>query len=76
MSGETNRLLSLADNFDLKNNKLESDMIVSTGEQIAISLISMALKEIGLKGKPLLGWQIPIIGSKDYTKAKINRIMI
>lgn len=74
MSGETNRLLSLADNFDLKNNKLESDMIVSTGEQIAISLISMALKEIGLKGKPLLGWQIPIIGSKDYTKAKINRI--
>lgn len=74
MSGETNRLLSLADNFDLKNNKLKSDMIVSTGEQIAISLISMALKEIGLKGKPLLGWQIPIIGSKDYTKAKINRI--
>ena len=74
MSGETNRLLSLADNFDLKNNKLESDMIVSTGEQIAISLISMALKEIGLIGKPLLGWQIPIIGSKDYTKAKINRI--
>ena len=74
MSGETNRLLNLADNFDLKSNKLESDMIVSTGEQIAISLISMALKEIGLKGKPLLGWQIPIIGSKDYTKAKINRI--
>ncbi len=74
MSGETNKLLSLAENFDIQNNKLESDMIVSTGEQIAISLISMALKEIGLKGRPLLGWQIPIIGTKDFTKAKINRI--
>ena len=74
MSGETNKLLSLAENFDIQNNKLESDMIVSTGEQIAISLISMALKEIGLKGKPLLGWQIPIIGTKDFTKAKIKRI--
>ena len=49
-------------------------MIVSTGEQVSIALISMALKEIGLKGKPLLGWQIPINGSNDFTKAKINKI--
>ncbi len=74
MSGETNKLVSLAENFDINKNKLEFDMIVSTGEQISIALISMALKEIGLKGKPLLGWQIPIIGSNDFTKAKINKI--
>ena len=74
MSGETNKLVSLAENFDINKNKLEFDMIVSTGEQISIALISMALKEIGLKGKPLLGWQIPIMGSNDFTKAKINKI--
>ena len=74
MSGETNKLVSLAENFDINKNKLEFDMIVSTGEQISIALISMALKEIGLKGKPLLGWQIPITGSNDFTKAKINTI--
>ena len=74
MSGETNKLVSLAENFDINKNKLEFDMIVSTGEQISIALISMALKEIGLKGKPLLGWQIPITASNDFTKAKINKI--
>ena len=74
MSGETNKLVSLAENFDINKNKLEFDMIVSTGEQISIALISMALKEIGLKGKPLLGWHIPITGSNDFTKAKINKI--
>ena len=55
MSGETNKLISLAENFDINNNKLEFDMIVSTGEQISIALISMALKEIGLRGIPLFG---------------------
>ena len=74
MSGETNKLVSLAENFDINKNKLEFDMIVSTGEQVSIALISMALKEIGLKGKPLLGWQVPITGTNDFTKAKINKI--
>jgi len=74
MSGETNKLVNLAENFDINKNKLEFDMIVSTGEQVSIALISMALKEIGLKGVPLLGWQIPITGSNDFTKAKIDNI--
>ena len=74
MSGETNKLVNLAENFDINKNKLEFDMIVSTGEQVSIALISMALKEIGLKGVPLLGWQVPITGSNDFTKAKIDNI--
>ena len=49
-------------------------MIVSTGEQISIALIAMALKSIGINAKPLLGWQVPIIGSSNHTEAKINKI--
>ena len=74
MSGETNKLLNLAENFDSSTNKKEYDMIVSTGEQISIALIAMALKSIGINAKPLLGWQVPIIGSSNHTEAKINKI--
>jgi len=74
MAGETNKLVDLAENFDVSLNKREYDMIVSTGEQVSIALISMALKDIGITARPLLGWQVPIIGSNDYTKAKINKI--
>ena len=74
MSGETNKLVNLAENFDVSTNKKEYDMIVSTGEQVSIALIAMALKKIGITAKPLLGWQVPIIGSSDHTEAKINKI--
>jgi aspartate kinase len=74
MSGETNKLVNLAENFDVSINKKEYDMIVSTGEQISIALIAMALKRIGISAKPLLGWQVPIIGSSSHTEAKINKI--
>ena len=74
MSGETNKLVDLAENFDITTNKNEYDMIVSTGEQISIALISMALKELGITARPLLGWQVPINCNNDYTKAKINNI--
>ena len=74
MAGETNKLVDLAENFDVSLNKREYDMIVSTGEQVSIALISMALKDIGITARPLLGWQVPIICSNDYTKAKINKI--
>ena len=74
MSGETNKLVNLAENFDISINKIEYDMIVSTGEQLSIALIAMALKKIGITARPLLGWQVPIIGSSDHTEAKINKI--
>ncbi len=74
MSGETNKLVSLAENFNITSNKYEYDMIVSTGEQISISLISMALKEMNIPAKPLLGWQVPILCSPDPSKAKILKI--
>tara|TARA_B100000686_G_scaffold354686_1_gene466402 strand:+ start:2007 stop:3233 length:1227 start_codon:yes stop_codon:yes gene_type:complete len=74
MSGETNKLVKLAENFDISSYKYEYDMIVSTGEQISIALISMTLKEMNINSKPLLGWQIPILCSKEPSKAKILKI--
>ena len=74
MSGETNKLVKLSENFDISSNKYAYDMIVSTGEQISIALISMALQEINIPSKPLLGWQIPILCSSDPSKAKIINI--
>ena len=69
MSGETNKLIELAENFDVSSNKYEYDMIVSTGEQVSIALISMALNEMNVPAKPLLGWQIPILCSNEPSKA-------
>jgi len=74
MSGETNKLVSLAENFDISKNKLEYDMIVSTGEQVSIALISMALRKIGIVARPLLGWQVPILCNNNHIEAKINNI--
>ena len=74
MSGDTNKLIKLAENFDVTANKQDYDMIVSTGEQLSIALISMALKAVGVPAKALLGWQIPIVCSNEPTKAKIIKI--
>jgi len=74
MSGDTNKLIKLAENFDVTSNKQDYDMIVSTGEQVSIALISMALKNIGVPAKALLGWQIPIVCSDEPAKAKIIEI--
>ena len=75
MSGETNRLVKLAENFsDSKGCSL--DMLLSTGEQVTISLLSMALREIALRAIPLCGWQVPIKTDDSYGKARIENIEI
>jgi len=73
MSGETNRLIELASNFT--NSKgLPSDALLSTGEQVTISLLSMALEKKGFKAAPLNGWQIPLETDNSYGKARILEI--
>ncbi len=75
MSGETNRLVKLAENFsDSKGWAL--DMLLSTGEQVTISLLSMALREIACSATPLCGWQVPIKTDDSYGKARIENIEI
>tara|TARA_Y100001970_G_scaffold293652_1_gene441968 strand:- start:1237 stop:2442 length:1206 start_codon:yes stop_codon:yes gene_type:complete len=73
MAGETNKLQSYLDEFGSQNS-LESDLVLTSGEQVTIGLLSAALKNKGIKSIPLLGWQIPIITDQNYEKAKILKI--
>ncbi|MBL6675057.1 MAG: aspartate kinase [Alphaproteobacteria bacterium] len=73
MSGETNKLQSFLDDF-ASQYSLESDLVLTSGEQVTIGLLSAELKNRGVKSIPLLGWQIPIITDNSHEKAKILNI--
>ena len=73
MAGETNKLQSLLDEFDSQNS-IESDLVLTSGEQVTIGLLSAALNNIGVRSIPLLGWQVPILTDDNYEKAKILQI--
>src|SRR6185369_4910877 len=60
MSGETNRLLGLAKELNPDADSRELDVIASTGEQVTIGLLSIALHKLGLKAKSYTGFQVPI----------------
>lgn len=74
MSGETNRLIALAREMQANPDPRELDVMISTGEQVTIGLLSMALKDLGLKAKSYTGWQVPILTDNAYTKARIEDI--
>jgi aspartate kinase len=74
MSGETNRLIALAKEIQGQPDPRELDVMVSTGEQVTIALLAMALKDLGLKAKSYTGWQVPIRTNNGYTKARIEDI--
>ncbi|WP_297455251.1 aspartate kinase [Persephonella sp.] len=74
MSGETDRLLGLTRELSSRPDPREQDMVVSTGEQVAIGLLAIALKELGIDAISLTGWQVPIITDDAHTKARIRRI--
>lgn len=73
-SGETNRLLALADEWSSTPDKAECDVLVSTGEQVSIALFTMLLKDAGVRARSLLGWQIPMTTDDDYGRARITDI--
>ena len=73
MAGETNKLQSFLDDF-VSQYSLESDLVLTSGEQVTIGLLSAELKNRGVKSIPLLGWQIPIITDDSHEKAKILNI--
>ena len=60
MSGETNRLIGLAKEIQAQPDPRELDMIASTGEQVSVGLLSMALLAIGKKAVSYAGWQVAI----------------
>ncbi len=74
MSGETNRLIALAKDIQARPDPRELDMLVSTGEQVTISLLAMALKDLGLKAKSYTGGQVRILTDNAFTKARILSI--
>lgn len=74
MAGETNRLIGLANSITKNIEARELDVIATTGEQITVGLLSLALKNIGIKAKSYCGWQIPITTSDDFTQARIKHI--
>ena len=74
MSGETNRLIALAREVQPNPDPRELDVIASTGEQVTIGLLAMALKQAGLKAKSYTGGQVSILTDDAYTKARIRDI--
>ena len=74
MSGETNRLIALAKEIQGQPDPRELDVMVSTGEQVTISLLAMALKEIGVQAKSYTGAQVRILTDSAFTKARILKI--
>src|SRR5690606_29008539 len=74
MSGETNRLIGLAKQIMDQPDPRELDMIASTGEQVSVGLLSLALQAIGKKAVSYAGWQVPIKTDSAYTKARIESI--
>ncbi|MCL7488413.1 MAG: aspartate kinase [Desulfobulbaceae bacterium] len=74
MSGETDRLIGLARAVQQMPDLREMDMLVSTGEQVTVSLFAMAVKEAGSDAVSLLGDQVTIQTTNMHTKARIKSI--
>jgi aspartate kinase len=74
MSGETNRLLGLAKELNPEPDPRELDVIASTGEQVSIGLLSLALHRLGVKARSYTGFQVRILTDDAYSKARILSI--
>lgn len=74
MSGETDRLIALANSMQEQPDTREMDVLLSTGEQVTVSLFAMAIKAAGFDGISFLGDQVRILTSGLHTKARIQAI--
>lgn len=74
MSGETNRLLGLAHAIDSQPSPRETDVLLATGEQVTIALLSIALQKRGCKARSFTGGQVRILTDESHTRARIREI--
>ena len=74
MSGETNRLLALASEIQDQPAPREMDVLLSTGEQVTVALLSMALNKRGVRARSYTGGQVRILTDSAHTKARIREI--
>jgi aspartate kinase len=74
MSGETDKLMRLAQQMSLDPDERELDLLLSSGERISAALIAIAINELGFRAMSFTGRQVGIITDKSHTKAKIAKI--
>ena len=74
MAGETNRLLTLAEELSLRPVEREVDVLLSTGEQASAALLAIALQQLGLSARSFLGHQVRIDTDSTFGRARIRRI--
>lgn len=74
MAGETDRLIQLAHSASDNPVEREYDALISTGEQVTVTLLTMILTKMGYKAKSFLGHQVKILTDKAHTKARIISI--
>jgi aspartate kinase len=74
MAGETNRLVALAHEISEMPDDREKDVLLASGEQVSIALLSLALKEVGQPARSFLGHQVRIETDNAYGKARIRNI--
>ena len=74
MSGETNRLIGLANDIDTMANPREMDVLLSTGEQVTIALLCIALHKRGIGARSYTGSQIKILTDNSHGKARFREI--
>ncbi len=74
MSGTTDQLIKWTKQITANPDLREYDTVISTGEQITIGLLALALQDIGLKARSWLAWQLPILSDAAFSKARIVSI--
>jgi aspartate kinase len=74
MSGETDKLIGLANKISPNPDEREMDLLLSSGERISAALTAIAVDELGFRSMSFTGRQVGIITDKAHTKAKIERI--
>ncbi|HZW88496.1 MAG TPA: aspartate kinase [Myxococcaceae bacterium] len=74
MSGETNRLLKLVQSMNQRPSEREQDVVVATGEQVTIGLLSLAIQAAGGQATSFLAHQCRIVTDSTFSKARIKRI--
>ncbi|HPB14273.1 MAG TPA: aspartate kinase [Smithellaceae bacterium] len=74
MAGETNRLIDLAYSAAENPDEREYDSLISTGEQVTISLLSIVLNDMGYRARSFLGFQVKILTDQAHQKARISMI--
>jgi aspartate kinase len=74
MSGETNRLLALAHQVNPDPNERELDVVASTGEQVTVGLLALAIEAEGGKARSLLGHQVKVLTDSAFARARIKAV--